>query len=40
MAEFVDSEAILSSLKVIGVDYAQGYAVGKPRPIAQLVDNA
>ncbi len=38
VAEFVDSEAILSSLKVIGVDYAQGYAVGKPRPIDHILD--
>ena len=38
VAEFVDSEAILSSLKVIGVDYAQGYAVGKPRPIDRILD--
>ena len=36
VAEFVDSEAVLSSLKIIGVDYAQGYAVGKPRPIAGI----
>lgn len=36
VAEFVDSEAVLSSLAVIGVDYAQGYAVGKPRPIDEI----
>ncbi len=39
VAEFVDSEAILKSLRVIGVDYAQGYAVGKPRPIGRILDN-
>jgi diguanylate cyclase (GGDEF)-like protein/PAS domain S-box-containing protein len=38
VAEFVDSEAILSSLRIIGVDYAQGYAVGKPRPIACMLE--
>jgi diguanylate cyclase (GGDEF)-like protein/PAS domain S-box-containing protein len=37
VAEFVDSEAVLSALAVIGVDYAQGYAVGKPRPIDRIV---
>ena len=37
VAEFVDSEAVLSSLAVIGVDYAQGYAVGKPQPIDGIV---
>jgi len=40
VAEFVDSEAILNSLKVIGVDYAQGYAVGKPRPIDRILDTS
>ena len=37
VAEFVDSESILRSLEVIGVDYAQGYAVGRPRPIDQML---
>ena len=40
VAEFVDSEAILNSLKVIGVDYAQGYAVGRPRPIGGILENS
>lgn len=30
VAEFVESEAILDKLKEIGVDYGQGYAIGKP----------
>jgi EAL domain-containing protein (putative c-di-GMP-specific phosphodiesterase class I) len=38
VAEFVDSEAVLEALGVIGVDYAQGYAVGKPRPIGGILD--
>ena len=33
IAEFVESEAILEKLKALGVDYAQGYAIGRPAPI-------
>lgn len=34
IAEFVESEAILQRLASIGVDYAQGYHLGEPRPLA------
>lgn len=37
VAEFVESEEILSLLRDIGVHYAQGYAVGRPVPIDQLL---
>lgn len=33
VAEYVESDEILKLLRNIGVDYAQGYAVGKPRPL-------
>jgi EAL domain-containing protein (putative c-di-GMP-specific phosphodiesterase class I) len=33
IAEFVVDEQILNMLKKIGVDYAQGYAIGRPRKI-------
>ncbi len=36
IAEYVESEAILALLREIGVDYAQGYAVGKPRLLREL----
>ncbi len=36
IAESVETEPILAQLKVIGVDYAQGYAVGKPRPLGEV----
>jgi EAL domain-containing protein (putative c-di-GMP-specific phosphodiesterase class I) len=32
IAEFVEDQRILSALREIGVDYAQGYALAKPRP--------
>lgn len=32
VAEFVESEEILKHLRAFGVDYAQGYYVGKPAP--------
>ena len=33
IAEFVENEAILEKLREIGVDYAQGYGIDRPRPI-------
>ena len=36
IAEFVENDAILDCLKKIGVDYAQGYGVGRPAPIEQV----
>ncbi len=32
IAEFVADASILKAIRAIGVDYAQGYAVGEPRP--------
>lgn len=36
IAEFVEDEAILEVLREIGVDYAQGFHVGVPRPLAEM----
>lgn len=33
VAEFVEDDAILTQVRDIGVDYAQGYAVGQVRPL-------
>jgi diguanylate cyclase (GGDEF)-like protein len=33
IAEFVSSEAIFDKVKSLGIDYAQGYYIGKPAPI-------
>lgn len=35
-AEFVHSRGVLEKIKALGVDYAQGYYIGKPQP--ELVD--
>lgn len=37
IAEFVESRAIRSALADIGVDYAQGYATGRPLPLEDLL---
>ena len=36
IAEFVESEGILQKLREIGVDYAQGYSIGRPQPIEEM----
>lgn len=36
VAEFVENEAILHRLKELGVDYAQGFGIHRPEPIALL----
>jgi diguanylate cyclase (GGDEF)-like protein/PAS domain S-box-containing protein len=35
IAEFVENQDIQDKLKSIGVDYAQGYHIGKPQPLSQ-----
>jgi EAL domain-containing protein (putative c-di-GMP-specific phosphodiesterase class I) len=32
IAECVENDAILEKIKALGVDYAQGYGIAKPRP--------
>ena len=34
IAEFVESDRVIAALREIGVDFAQGYGVAKPRPFA------
>jgi diguanylate cyclase (GGDEF)-like protein/PAS domain S-box-containing protein len=36
IAESVENEAVLEKLGEIGVDYAQGFCVGEPRPIEEI----
>jgi EAL domain-containing protein (putative c-di-GMP-specific phosphodiesterase class I) len=35
IAEYVESADILANLADLGIDYAQGFAVGRPMPIAE-----
>jgi len=37
IAEFVENNEIKDKLMAIGVDYAQGYAIGKPQPLSALL---
>lgn len=36
IAEFVENVEIASTLRDLGVDYAQGYGIGMPRPLEML----
>ncbi|MDH3638701.1 MAG: EAL domain-containing protein, partial [Gammaproteobacteria bacterium] len=36
IAEFVENEAVFGKLQEIGVDYAQGFITGKPRPLDDI----
>jgi len=38
VAEYVETPLILAKLREIGIDYAQGYAIHKPRPIGEMTD--
>jgi EAL domain-containing protein (putative c-di-GMP-specific phosphodiesterase class I) len=35
IAEFVENAAMVSQLRALGVDYAQGYGVARPEPLIQ-----
>jgi len=37
VAEFVENEAILEELMTIGIDYAQGYYLGRPCPVDEAM---
>jgi diguanylate cyclase (GGDEF)-like protein/PAS domain S-box-containing protein len=37
IAEFVENDAILDKVKELGVDYAQGYGIARPRPLEDLI---
>jgi diguanylate cyclase (GGDEF)-like protein len=39
VAEFVENDVILKELKLIGIHYGQGFHLGAPMPMKQLIDN-
>jgi EAL domain-containing protein (putative c-di-GMP-specific phosphodiesterase class I) len=39
VAEYVESDEIAAELRRLGVDYAQGYAFGKPEPFDALLES-
>jgi diguanylate cyclase (GGDEF)-like protein len=38
VAEYVETKAIAEAVRRLGVDYAQGYAFGKPEPLDELLE--
>jgi EAL domain-containing protein (putative c-di-GMP-specific phosphodiesterase class I) len=38
IAEFAENRAIEARMRDIGVDYAQGYGIGEPVPLAQFLE--
>jgi diguanylate cyclase (GGDEF)-like protein len=39
VAEFVETEAIAEKVRELGVDYAQGYAFGRPEPLDVILES-
>jgi len=38
VAEFVENDEILEHLREIGIDYAQGYGIGRPGPLLDVLE--
>jgi len=39
IAEYVENDAILETVKMLDVDFAQGYGIEKPHPLTHLVSS-
>jgi len=39
IAEFVENDEIIQRLKILGVDYAQGYGIDEPQPFKQILES-
>ena len=40
IAEFVETEAVRSQLRTVGIDFAQGFAIDIPRPAPGVLSRA
>ena len=38
IAEFVENTQILNKLKLYGIDYAQGYGIGRPKQLEEATE--
>ena len=39
IAEFVENSEIKNMLKIIGVNYVQGYGIERPKPLSEIINN-
>jgi EAL domain-containing protein (putative c-di-GMP-specific phosphodiesterase class I) len=39
IAEYAENDLVIDQLKKIGVDYGQGYGLGKPQPFLKLLQD-
>jgi len=39
VAEYVENDQIAQEVRRLGVDYAQGYAFGRPEPLTQILES-
>lgn len=39
VGEHVENELVMGKLKALGVDYAQGFSIGEPRPLAEILSD-
>ena len=39
VAEYAEDESIITRLRALGIDYAQGYGVEKPRPFSEVLES-
>jgi EAL domain-containing protein (putative c-di-GMP-specific phosphodiesterase class I) len=40
IAEFVEDSVVLKQLQIVGIDYAQGFAIEPPRPLSESLFEA
>ena len=38
IAEFAENDEVIAKIREIGVDYIQGWGVGRPEPLSELAE--